>query len=47
MPNFAQEIRYNERALVYSGLLSRNTAFSGGYAPSARNRACGAQQVRV
>jgi hypothetical protein len=29
-PNFAREIRYNERALVYSGLLARNTAFFGG-----------------
>ena len=26
--NFAQEIRYNEQALVYSGLLARNTAFA-------------------
>jgi hypothetical protein len=27
-PNFAWEFRYNERALVYSGLLARNTAFA-------------------
>ena len=27
--NFAVYFRYNERALVYSGLLARNTAFFG------------------
>jgi hypothetical protein len=36
--NFAREIRYNERALVYSGLLARNTAFSGGSAGLAKRK---------
>jgi hypothetical protein len=29
-PNFAPRFRYNEQALVYSGLLARNTAFFDG-----------------
>jgi hypothetical protein len=37
--NFAQQFRYNEQALVYSGLLARNTAFSGGNGGLASERA--------
>lgn len=36
--NFAREFRYNEQALVYSGLLARNTAFSGGNAGLAKRK---------
>ena len=36
--NFAQQFRYNEQALVYSGLLARNTAFSGGNAGLAKRK---------
>ena len=35
-PNFAREFRYNERALVYSGLLAARADFTGGTARTRR-----------